>query len=106
MLFAYKVKWNQYKSDRHDRAWIAGKALVTRLRWRQVDETTFTYEPTGEPVKLIPGDGAIWSAIHAVIQVEYDYLLSIRKGMTISERAQMVREAHHAANSFIARWKG
>jgi hypothetical protein len=106
MLWAYKVKWNQYKECRDDPAWIAGKALVTRIKWTQIDETTFTYEPIGDPVKLVPGYAAISSAIHAVIQIEYAYLLSIRKGMIISECAEMVRQAHRAADSYIANWKG
>lgn len=103
MLFAFSVKWRQYEERRSDSLFIAGKALSTRLKWKQIDETTFTYEPSGLPVD-ISGDAPVLRAIHAVIEIEYDYLLGKRKGMTLWERAQMLHEAHRAADQYAAKW--
>jgi hypothetical protein len=102
MLFTYSVKWNQYKSNHSDPDWIARQALLTRADWRQLDETTLIYEPNGEMVEIVDGLGVV-HAIHAVIEIEYEYLLGRRTTIHILERMDMLRAAHHAADEFIAK---
>lgn len=102
MLFAYSVKWNQYKSSHSDPDWIARQTLLTRTNWRQFDETTLIYDPNGQMVEITDGLGVV-HAIHAVIEVEYEYLLSRRTTIHIMERMDMLRAAHDAADHLIAR---
>ena len=102
MLFAYSVKWRQYKSTHSDPDWIARRALLTRANWKQFDETTLIYEPNGQMVEIVDGLGVV-HAIHAVIEIEYEYLLGQRTGIHIMERMDMLRAAHQAADEFVAK---
>jgi len=98
MLFAFMVKKNQYESTAPSYAWISRRALETRTDWRQVGETTMLYDPSGQVVEM-SDDLTLRSVIHLVIEIEYGYELS--KLTTPWECADMLREAHGAADGYL-----
>jgi len=98
MLFAFMVKKNQYESTAPNYAWISRRALETRTHWRQVGETTMLYDRSGQAVEISDGLN-LRSVIHLVIEIEYGYELS--KLTTSWERADMLREAHDAADKYL-----
>jgi hypothetical protein len=102
MLFAFLVKKNQYEGTAPSYAWVARQAILTRSHWGQVDETTLLFEKSGEPVE-IPDDSNLRSAIHTVIEIEYKHELS---RLVPWECADMLRQAHFAADSYLARKSG
>ena len=53
-------------------AWLARKALLTRDHWKQVDETTFLFEKSGEPIQ-ITDEMNLLHVTHLVVDVEYGY---------------------------------
>ncbi len=103
MLFAFLVKMNQHKSTAPTYAWVARQAMVTRTHWVQVGETTMLYDRSGQMIE-IPDDSNLEFAIHAVIEIEYGYELS--KLTTPWECADMLREAHDAAEKYLAKKSG
>ena len=60
-------------------------ALLTRANWKRFDETTLIYHPSGQTVEMAGGLGVV-HAIHSVIEIEYEYLLSRRPALFISWR--------------------
>jgi hypothetical protein len=103
MLFAFLVKKNQYESTAPKYAWITRQAMLTRTHWAQVGETTMLYDRSGQTVE-VTDDSSLRFAIHAIIEVEYGFELS---KLTHSwERAEMLREAHDAAEKYLDRKTG
>lgn len=98
MLFAFMVKKNQYESTAPNYAWISRQALQTRTHWQQVGETTMLYDRSGQTVEISDGS-SLRNVIHMVTEVEYGYELI--KLTTPSERANMLREAHNAADKYL-----
>lgn len=98
MLFAFMVKKNQYESTAPSYAWISRRALETRTHWRQVGETTMLYDPSGQVVEM-SDDLNLRSVIHLVIEIEYGHELS--KLTTPWECADMLCEAHSAADRYL-----
>jgi len=103
MLLAALVKKNQYESTAPSYAWVARQAMLTRNHWVQVGETTMLYDRSGQAVE-VPNDSNLKFAIHAVIEVEYGYELS--KLLKPWECADMLREAHDAADKYLAEKSG
>jgi hypothetical protein len=103
MFLAYVVKSKQYERTAPSVPWIIRQVVLTRSDWGQVGDTTLVYRPTGTTVEM--GEGTTLNfAIHAVIQIEYSALLS---KLTPSWEAEpLVREAHDAAEEFIAKKYG
>lgn len=98
MFFAFSVKWNQYKTTAPTPAWLVRQTLVTRTDWRQVGDATILHEPSGQAVE-ISDDKNLRYAIHAVIEIEYGFELG--KLTTPWECADMLRQAHLAADEFL-----
>lgn len=103
MLFAFLVKKEQYKSTAPTFAWIARRAMLERTHWQQVGETTMLYDRSGQTIE-IPDDSDLRLAIHAVIEIEYSY--EIGRLVSPWECADMVREAHDAADKYIVKKSG
>jgi len=99
MFFAYRVKKNQHERTAPSNAWIIRQAMLNRSDWGQASDTTMVYRPTGTTVEIGEGTNLNF-AIHAVIQVEY--LAELSKLMPSWEAERLVREAHDAAERFIA----
>jgi len=77
--------------------------MLARSDWGQVGETTQVYRPTGTTLEM-GEDTTLNFSIHAVIQIEYSAELS--KLMPSWEAESLVREAHDAAEQFIAKKYG
>jgi len=77
--------------------------MLARSDWGQVGETTLVYRPTGTTLEM-GEDTTLNFSIHAVIQIEYSAELS--KLMPSWEAESLVREAHDAAEQFIAKKYG
>ena len=103
MFFAYVVKSKQHERTAPSIAWIIRQVVLTRSDWGQVGETTLVYRPTGNTIEM-GEDSTLNFAIHAVIQTEYSALLS--KSVNSWEVEPLVREAHDAAEVFIAKKYG
>jgi hypothetical protein len=103
MFVGYVVKSKQYERTSPSRAWIIRQAMLARSDWGQVGETTLVYRPTGTTLEM-GEDTTLNFAIHAVIQIEYSAELS--KLMPSWEADLLVREAHDAAEQFIAKKYG
>jgi hypothetical protein len=101
MLFAFRVKKHQYESTSPSRAWITVQAIIQRTDWVRVGETTVIHELSGQEVN-IPEDTNIVYAIHAVIEFEYGYEIDKLLRLPPWEAADMLREAHAAADKYIA----
>ena len=101
MLFAFRVKKNQYETTSPSRAWLAILATIQRTDWVRVGETTVLHQPSGQTVD-IPENTNIIFAIHAVIEVEYGYEIDKLLRLPPWEAADMLREAHAAADKYIA----
>ena|ERR1035441_3447424 len=103
MFFAYVVKTKQYERTAPNVAWIIRQTVLARSDWGQVGDTTLVYRPSGTTVEM--GEGTTLNfAIHAVIQIEY--LAELSKLMPSWEAEPLVREAHDAAEQFIAKKYG
>lgn len=103
MLFSFVVKKNQYETTAPTYAWIARQTTLLRSDWAQVGETTLLHRPSGREVEM-PDDSNLRFAIHVVIDVEYAYELS--KLVAPWECADMLREAHAAADKYLAKKMG
>ena len=101
MLFAFRVKKNQYETSSPSRAWLAIQATIQRTDWVRVGETTALHQPSGQTVD-IPENTNIIFAIHVVIEVEYRYEIDKLLRLPPWEAADMLREAHAAADKYIA----
>ena len=103
MLFSFLVKQNQYASTAPSLSWIIRQAMLTRTDWHQVGETAMLHIKSDETVE-IRDDTNLRSAIHAVIAIEYGY--EVGKIMPPWECANMLREAHHAADVYLDKKSG
>jgi hypothetical protein len=103
MFFAYVVKSKQYERTAPSVAWIIRQTVLTRSDWGQVSDNTLVHRPTGTTIEM-GEDTTLNFAIHAVIQIEY--LAELSKLMPSSEAERLVREAHNAADEFIAKKYG
>src|SRR5271157_4095462 len=74
MVFAFRVKKNQYESTAPSYGWIARQVILTRTHWVQVGETIMLYDRSGQTVE-VPDDSNLRFAIHAVIEIEYGHEL-------------------------------
>jgi hypothetical protein len=104
MLFAFLVKKNQYESTAPTYAWITRQTMLTRNHWAQVGEKTMLYDRSGQTVEVPDDDSSLRFAIHAVIEIEYGFELS--KLTNSRERADMLREAHNAAERYLTEKSG
>ena len=98
MLFGFVVKKNQYESTAPNYAWITRQAMLTRPDWRQISETTMLHDKSGQTVE-IADDTNLRYAIHAIIEIEYGY--EVLKLTSPWECADMLREAHGAADKYL-----
>jgi hypothetical protein len=103
MFFAYVVKSKQYERTAPSVALIIRQTVLTRSDWGQVSDNTLVHRPTGTTIEM-GEDTTLNFAIHAVIQIEY--LAELSKLMPSSEAERLVREAHNAADEFIAKKYG
>jgi hypothetical protein len=103
MVIALAVKREQYKSTAPSVAWIIRQAVLARSDWGQANDTTLVHRPTGTTIEM-GEDTTLNFAIHAVIQIEY--LAELLKLMPSWEAERLVREAHEAAEEFIAKKYG
>jgi hypothetical protein len=101
MLSAYRLKKEQYESTAPNRAWLAVQGILQRTDWVRVGETTVLHQGSGQEVD-ISEDIKIIYAIHAVIECEYGYEIDKLLRLPPWERGDMLREAHVAADKFIA----
>jgi hypothetical protein len=77
--------------------------MLTRTHWVQVGDSTMLYDRSGQTVE-IPDDSNLKFAIHVIIEVEYGHELT--KLTSSWERADMLREAHDAADKYLAKKSG
>lgn len=101
MVFAFRVKKNQYETTAPSYAWIARQVILTRTHWRQIGEITMLYDRSGQTVDL-PDNSNLRFAIHAVIEIEYGHELKRLLKMNPWECSDMVRLAHDAAEKYLA----
>ncbi|RQW86459.1 MAG: hypothetical protein EHM79_09635 [Geobacter sp.] len=64
-----------YKESAPSYAWIAGKALETRPKWKRIDEVTFEHEPSETQIE-ISDKQSIKDVIHMIVEVEIEYIFS------------------------------
>jgi hypothetical protein len=103
MLYAFFVKQSQYESTAPNLSWITRQAMLTRTDWRQIGETTMLHDKSGQTVEITE-DTNLRYAIHAVIEFEYGY--ELLKLVSPWECADMLREAHSAADAYCDKKSG
>lgn len=97
MLLSALASKHHYKGVAPTYAWLAGKALLTRNHWRQVSETGFLFDKTGDEI-TISDDMNLLQVIHLVITVEYGNELI---HLPSWRREELVRLADNEADRFI-----
>jgi hypothetical protein len=102
MVLSFLVKKTQYETSAPSFAWLAMQAMLARTRWVQVGETTLMYDRSGETVE-IPDDSNLKFAIHKVIEVEYGYEIASLLRRPVGGCADVLREAHDAAEKYLTR---
>src|SRR5216684_7363309 len=75
MLFSFTVSRHQYAGVAPTYAWFARKALSTRNNWKQVTETEFVFDKSGDKT-TISDDMNLLQVIHMVINIEFAHDLA------------------------------
>jgi hypothetical protein len=99
MLVAFHAVKEAYRSNKPTQTWLAREALKTRPSWRQLDETRFAFEKTGQ-AWAIPDGTPFSDVVFMVIEVELEGFLANR-GHDLSERNQLVGLALDEANKYL-----
>lgn len=81
-----------YKDSAPSYAFIAGKALDTRPKWKRIDVVTFEYEPSGNQIK-ISDKQSIKDVIHMIVDVETEYIFNALPFERIEELTELSNKA-------------
>ncbi|MCJ7501861.1 MAG: hypothetical protein MUP80_02205 [Acidobacteriia bacterium] len=97
MLFTANVMRYKYEGHAPTYAWLARKALTTRSNWRQLDETHFIFEGSGQKIE-VTDDLSVIDVVHIVIEVEMSHNLTSLPPWRIQ---QLKNLAHEAADAYV-----
>lgn len=101
MVIAFLAAKRKYKGVAPTYAWLARRALSNRNAWRQISDTAFLFEKTGEEV-VITDEMNLLQVIHIVIDIEFGHEIS-SWNVGSGERDAYLRLAHSGADKIALR---
>ncbi|MBZ5506880.1 MAG: hypothetical protein LAO78_15600 [Acidobacteriia bacterium] len=99
MTISFLAAKRKYKGVAPTYAWLARKALLTRNHWKQITETDFVFEKSGEEV-TISDDMNLLKVIHIVIDTEFGHDLA-SWDIPLWQRHMYLHLAHEEADKAV-----